>query len=76
MATASKITDGAPARDPVSNAFVHLKAIGSTPEAKPLLDKVGVEFDAGVVELGEASGFLKPAVTRPWDREPSVRMLA
>ncbi len=64
------------AKDFVSNAFVHLKAIGYTPQAKPLLDKVGVEPDAGVVELGKPSAFLKPAVTRQWDREPSVRMLA
>ena len=64
------------AKDFVSNAFVHLKAIGYTPEAKPLLDKVGVEADAGIVELGDAQAFLKPAVTRQWDREPSVRMLA
>ena len=64
------------AKDFVSNAFVHLKAIGYTAAAKPLLDKVGVEPDAGVVELGEPAAFLKPAVTRQWDREPSVRMLA
>ena len=64
------------AKDFVSNAFVHLKAIGYTPQAKPLLDKVGVEPDAGIVELGEVKAFLKPAVTRQWDREPSVRMLA
>ncbi len=69
------VTDSA-AKDFVSNAFVHLKAIGYTPQAKPLLDKVGVEPDAGVVEFGEASAFLKPAATRQWDREPSVRMLA
>ena len=64
------------AKDFVSNAFVHLKAIGYTPEAKPLLDKVGVEADAGIVELGDAAAFLKPAATRQWDREPKVRMLA
>ncbi len=64
------------AKDFVSNAFVHLKAIGYTPAAKPLLDKVGVEPDAGVVEFGKPIAFLKPAVTRQWDREPSIRMLA
>ena len=66
----------AAAKDFVSNAFVHLKAIGYTPEAKPLLDKVGVETDDGIVELGKVAAFLKPAATRQWDREPSVRMLA
>ncbi len=66
----------AAAKDFISNAFVHLKAIGYTPAAKPLLDRVGVEADAGIVELGGVEAFLKPAVTRQWDREPSVRMMA
>ncbi|MGH6963065.1 MAG: catalase [Phenylobacterium sp.] len=63
--------------DFVHNAFVHLKAIGFTAEAQPLLDKAGVAPDAGIVNL--ASGvnpFLPPARTRQWAREPSVRMLA
>jgi catalase len=63
--------------DFVANAFVHLKAIGFTAQAQPLLDKAGVKPDAGVVNL--ASGvnpFLPPARTRQWDREPKVRMLA
>jgi catalase len=59
------------------NAFVHLKAIGFTAEARPLLVKAGVEDDAGVVDLGSgAKGFLEPARTRQWEREPKVRMLA
>jgi catalase len=63
--------------DFVHNAFVHLKAIGFTAAAQPLLDKAGVVADAGVVDLkGGADGFLSPARTRQWDREPSVRMLA
>ena len=64
------------AKDFVSDAFVHLKAIGYTAGAKALLDKAGVEADAGIVELGDAMEFLTPAVTRQWDREPNVRMLA
>jgi catalase len=65
------------ATDFVSNAFVHLKAIGFTAEARPLLDKAGVRVDAGVVDLASgADAFLPPARTRQWDREPSVRMLA
>ncbi|RAK58320.1 catalase HPII [Phenylobacterium hankyongense] len=65
------------ATDFVANAFVHLKAIGFTAQAKPLLDKAGVQTDAGVVDLGSgAEAFLPPARTRQWDREPSVRMLA
>ena len=63
--------------DFVKHAFGHLKAIGYSAEAKPLLDKAGVEPDAGVVELGEATeAFLAPARTRQWAREPGVRTLA
>jgi catalase len=67
----------AAAVDFAKDAFGHLKAIGHSAEAKPLLDKAGVEPDAGVVALaGDATGFLKPARTRQWDREPKLRMLA
>ncbi len=63
--------------DFASNAFVHLKAIGFTTEAQPLLDKANVQPDAGIVDLkGGADGFVAPASTRQWDREPKVRMLA
>ena len=63
--------------DFVKDAFGHLKAIGHTAEAQPLLDKAGVEADAGVVDLSaEASAFVEPARTRQWDREPKVRTLA
>ena len=34
-------------------------------------------LDAGVVDLaGGPAGFLEPARTRQWDREPKVRILA
>jgi catalase len=58
----------------VMDAFGHLKAIGHTPEAKPLLDKAGVEPDAGVTALDGA--FLTAAAKRFYDREPKVRTLA
>jgi len=58
----------------VQDAFGHLKAIGFTPEARPLLDKAGVTPDDGVVTLGK--GFVATASRRYWDREPSVRTLA
>jgi catalase len=65
------------ATDFVANAFVHLKAIGFTAQAQPLLDKAGVLPDAGIVNLaGGVNPFLPPARTRQWDREPKVRMLA
>ncbi len=58
----------------VMDAFGHLKAIGHTPEAQPLLDKAGVTPDDGVVPLDE--GFVAAAAKRYWDREPKVRTLA
>jgi catalase len=56
----------------VMDAFGHLKAIGYTPEARPLLDKAGVELDEGIVALGS---FIKAAGKRYWNREPKVRTL-
>lgn len=58
----------------VMDAFGHLKAIGHTPEAKPLLEKAGVEPDVGVTELGDS--FIAAAAKRFFDREPKVRTLA
>jgi catalase len=58
----------------VMDAFGHLKAIGATDAAKPLLDKAGVEPDEGVVGLG--ADFITAAAKRFWDREPKVRTLA
>ena len=73
---AQMLKEGA-AVDFAKDAFGHLKAIGHTPEAQPLLDKAGVEPDAGVIDLSkDATGFLAPARTRQWDREPKVRLLA
>ena len=67
----------ATAVDFVRDAFGHLKAIGFTVDAKPLLDKAGVAPDAGVVTLSsDATAFIIPARTRQWQREPQLRMLA
>ena len=72
---AHMLKEGA-AVDFAKDAFGHLKAIGHTPEAQPLLDKAGVERDTGVIDLSkDAKGFLAPARTRQWDREPKVRIL-
>jgi catalase len=59
----------------VMDAFGHLKAIGHTPEAQPLLDKAGVEPDAGVMAVNDKD-FVEAAAKRYWDREPKLRMLA
>jgi catalase len=62
--------------DFAKDAFGHLKAIGFSAEAAPLLDKAGVVPDAGVVDLADPlSTFLAAAATRQWAREPSVRPL-
>ncbi len=73
---AALLKEGA-AVDFAKDAFGHLKAIGYSAEAKPLLDRAGVEKDDGIVVLGkDAEAFLTPARTRQWAREPGVRMLA
>ena len=58
----------------VMDAYAHLKAIGASDAAKPLLDRAGVEADEGVCGLDEA--FFAAAKTRQWDREPKLRTLA
>ncbi len=58
----------------VMDAFGHLKAIGASTAAKPLLDKAGVEPDEGVTGLGK--DFIAAGGKRFWDREPGVRTLA
>ena len=55
----------------VSDAFVHLKAIGHDGAAAPLLDRAGVVADEGVTGLDD--NFVTAAAQRFWDREPSVR---
>jgi len=73
----AQLMNDSAAIDFVHNAFVHLKAIGATAEAQPLLDKAGVVPDDGVVDLGQgARALLPPARTRQWAREPGVRLLA
>ena len=63
--------------DFAKDAFGHLKAIGYSPDAKPLLDKAGVEPDEGVVDIvASVKAFLPSARTRHWEREGKVRTLA
>jgi catalase len=71
------LLNDAAATDFVKDAFGHLKAVGFSAEAKPLLEKAGVVADRGVIELsGSAESFLDPARTRQWARESKVRTLA
>ncbi len=70
----TKLLKESAAMDFVSNAFVHLKTIGMTAEAKPLLEKAGVMMDASIVDVASSmKAFLTHAATRQWDREPKVR---
>ena len=67
------LTEGA-AIQWVMDAFGHLKAIGYSKEALPLLNKAGVVKDDGVMELSTA--FTTAAAKRFYSREASVRTLA
>jgi catalase len=68
------LRDEAAAVEFVMNAFGHLKAIGASEGAQPLLDKAGVVADDGVTGLD--GGFVKAASLRFYAREPTLRSLA
>ncbi len=60
----------------VHDAFAHLKVIGHTAAAMPLLEKAGVVADSGIVALpGHAGAAFATAASqgRIWNREPKVR---
>jgi catalase len=58
----------------VHDAYQHLKVIGHSDAAMPLLQKAGVVPDDGVVSTDKH--FAKAAAKgRVWDREPSVRTI-
>ena len=67
----------AAAVDWVRDAFGHLKVIGHVAEARPLLERAGVEDDEGVLEVGSAKAigaFIGAAKRqRVWEREPKLR---
>jgi len=71
---ASRLTEEAAAVDFVRDAFGHLKAIGCTADADPLLEKAGIVRDEGVTGLDKK--FIVAAGKRFFDREPKVRTLA
>lgn len=58
----------------IADAFAHLKAIGHTSAARPLLDKAGVIYDNGITDLDPT--FVDAAAKRSWTRESKVRDLA
>jgi len=60
----------------IRDAFGHLKVIGMTAVAQPLLDKAAVEADEGIVDLAGngVAAFIEAAKQgRIWDREPTLR---
>jgi len=60
----------------VHDAFSHCKVIGSTSEAKPLLDAAGVIPDEGVIVGTNVNAFTATAANgRIWAREPKVRTI-
>jgi catalase len=63
--------------DWVRDGFGHLKVIGHTAGAQPLLDRAGVEPDEGIIAVSDKKSigaFIKTARNgRIWAREPSVR---
>ncbi|MDB6071681.1 MAG: catalase [Verrucomicrobiales bacterium] len=71
------LTSQAPAVDWVRDAFGHLKVIGHSTEAKPLIDKAGLQPDGGVMDLSPENAvgsYLEAAKAgRVWAREPAVR---
>ncbi|MEO7066547.1 MAG: catalase [Rhodanobacter sp.] len=72
---AKQLTGESAARDFVSDAFVHLKAIAADAGAQVLLKVSGVKKGAGIVDVADSKAFIAAAKTRQWAREPKVRML-
>jgi catalase len=70
----AELVDDAAAVEFVANAFVHLKAIGASADAQPLLEMANVVTDDGVTATG--ADFVAAAALRFWEREPKVRRLA
>ena len=65
------------ARDFVADAFAHMKFIGYTEAAEPLLEKAGVSLDEACVKLGEKADAEKFVETcralRFWDRRSKMK---
>ena len=72
--SATKLSEEGAAVDFVRDAFGHLKALGCTADAEPLLAKAGIARDEGVTGLDRK--FVVAAGKRFFDREPKVRTLA
>ena len=77
-AGAAALLQHAPARDFVADAFQHCKFIGHSAAAKRLLDKAGVQQDAGIMPLTGKKDvdtfFGALGALRIWDREPNEKL--
>jgi catalase len=71
-----KLAKEAAAVDFVRDAYGHLKAIAADAGGQALLKAGNVAKDKGVVDAGDAKGFIAAARTRQWNRESKVRTLA
>ena len=73
---AAMLSKEAAAKAWVSDAYAHLKVMGATADSQKLLDKCGVEPDAGVLVGTDVEAYLKAAAKgRVFDREPEVRTI-
>ena len=72
---AQTLTGEKAALDFVSDAYAHCKAVGYTPAAQALLDKVGVESDGFVMDLTDGADDLVARLSsREWAREKKVKL--
>jgi len=72
---AESLASEAAAVDFVRDAYGHLKAIGVSEGAMPLLEAARALPDAGVVLLSDVDRFVHAAKGRQWEREVGVRSL-
>jgi catalase len=70
---AAELAKHGAAVDFVKDAYSHLKAIGHSQGAAPLLAACGVEIDDFFVPMSDMPKFIKLARQRLWEREPKVR---
>ncbi|MBV8637417.1 MAG: catalase [Candidatus Eremiobacteraeota bacterium] len=75
----AQLLNEAAARDFVSDAFAHLKVIGYSPAAQPLLERAGVpqDADSGLIAVGDAASaeaFVERCrQLRVWNRQEKVK---
>ena len=67
----------ASARDFVADAFAHMKFVGYTSDAMPLLEKAGVDLDEAFIQLADVADAKKFVTAcrgiRCWERESKVK---